>query len=90
MKPRSDLMIARRLLTQSRPHWLHFVIVLGLGLLSAPLALLTPVPLKLAVDHVLGSAPLPGWLPSALLDSPSVLLTFAAVLVVISSLLQNL
>ena len=31
-------------------------------MLAAPLALLTPVPLAIAVDSVIGSQPLPGFL----------------------------
>ena len=36
--------------------------VFALGLLGTPLSLLTPVPLKLIVDNVIGDAPLPSWL----------------------------
>jgi ATP-binding cassette, subfamily B, bacterial len=49
----------RRLLKQARPYWLHLAGVFLLSLLAAPLALLGPLPLKLAVDSALGSQPLP-------------------------------
>jgi ATP-binding cassette, subfamily B, bacterial len=92
--PPSDLVIIGRLLRQARPWWRSLVAVLLLGILAAPLALLTPVPLKLAVDHVLGERPLPEWmqaaLPTVLVESGSALLALAAVLVVVAALLQNL
>ena len=44
----------QRLLRQARPYWLHIAGILLLDLLSTPLALLTPLPLKIAVDSVLG------------------------------------
>jgi ATP-binding cassette subfamily B protein len=49
----------RRLLLEARPYWLHLFATLVLSLLSTPLALLAPLPMKLAVDSVLGSQPLP-------------------------------
>ena len=49
-------------------------------LLSIPLSLLTPLPLTLAVDSVLGTKPLPGWLqawlPPTVSSSPGSLLFF--------------
>ena len=42
----------KRLLCQARPYWAHIGGILLLGLLSTPLALLTPLPLKIAVDSV--------------------------------------
>jgi ATP-binding cassette subfamily B protein len=62
--PRTDLHLLRRLLRQARPYLPHLGGVLVLELLATPLALLGPVPLKLAVDSVLHSRPLPGWLAS--------------------------
>lgn len=53
----SDLQILRRLVDQARPFWLHIVGVLALSLVAAPLALLAPVPLKIAVDCVVGTDP---------------------------------
>ena len=52
----------RRLLRQSRPYWAHIAGIFLLNLLSTPLVLLTPLPLKIAVDSVLGSQPLPRFL----------------------------
>jgi len=39
--------------------------MLLLSLLAPPLALLTPLPLKIAVDNVLGGHPLPHFSPQA-------------------------
>ena len=61
----TTLTLYRRLLRQARPYWAHIAGILLLGLLSTPLALLTPLPLKIAVDSVLGSQPLPDFLTVA-------------------------
>jgi ATP-binding cassette subfamily B protein len=55
----SDLSLMKRLLGQARPYWGHLAAALALGLLAAPLNLLNPVPLKIVIDNVLGSEPLP-------------------------------
>jgi len=54
-----DVTLYRRVLRQARPYWPHVVGVFALGLLASPIALLTPVPLKIVVDSVLGTRPLP-------------------------------
>ena len=54
-----DFALYRRLLRQASPYWPHIAGVLLLSLLATPLALLTPVPLKIVVDSVIGSQPLP-------------------------------
>jgi ATP-binding cassette subfamily B protein len=61
-----DLMLYRRLVRQARPFWPHLGGILALSLLAPPLALLTPLPLKIAVDSVIGSHPLPGALVAVL------------------------
>jgi ATP-binding cassette subfamily B protein len=43
----------------ARPYWPHIAGLLLLNLLAPPLALLTPLPLKIAVDSAVGSLPLP-------------------------------
>ena len=42
---------------EARPYWSHLIALLFLNLLAAPLALLTPLPLKIAVDSVIGAQP---------------------------------
>ena len=51
-----------RSLRECRSCWPHLSGVAGLSLLSLPLALLYPLPLKIVVDCVLGTQPLPHWL----------------------------
>lgn len=93
-KNTTDFTIYRRLLHQLRPYWFYIVAIFLLDLLSTPLALLTPLPLKLAVDSVLGSQPLPDFfdalLPAVVTRSDTTLLVFAASLVVIVALLSQL
>jgi ATP-binding cassette, subfamily B, bacterial len=60
--PRSDTLLLRRLLREARPYLPHLGGVLLVGLLATPLALLGPVPLKLAVDSVVHGRPLPEFL----------------------------
>ncbi|HEX7088562.1 MAG TPA: ABC transporter ATP-binding protein, partial [Longimicrobiales bacterium] len=90
----SDFRLYRCVLRQARPYGRHIAAILLLGLLSTPLALLTPLPLKIAVDHAIGSEPVPPWLatllPAAALRSDLSILTFAAVLVVAVALLSQL
>jgi ATP-binding cassette subfamily B protein len=88
------LSLYRRLANQARPYWPHVLAVLLLQLLTAPLALLAPLPLKIAVDTVLGSRPLPHWLqailPAGVTSTPSVLLVVAASMLVVTSMLGSL
>ena len=83
----------QRLLRQARPYWLHIMGILLLDLLSTPLALLTPLPLKIAVDSVLGSQPVPGFLevllPAAATRSNSAVLALAVGLTVAIALLSK-
>jgi hypothetical protein len=45
-----------------RPFWAYLVALLGFAVVAAPLGLLTPIPLQIAVDTVIGDRPPPGWL----------------------------
>ena len=84
----------RRLLGQARPHAAAVAALAALSLAAAPLALLTPVPMKVALDHVLGDVPVPPWLaavlPGAALESEAALLLAAALAVVAIALVQQL
>lgn len=72
---------------EARPYWKRIFALFAVSLLATPLALLGPVPLKIAVDNVLGSEPLsglgqtitPGWFQS----SSTRLLLLAAILQVL-------
>src|SRR5437899_3044199 len=83
----AEVALYRRLLGQARPYWLHLAGAFGLGLLASPVALLTPLPLKLVVDSVLGTRPLPAFLgallPAAVTRSSAAILLFAIGLLVV-------
>jgi ATP-binding cassette subfamily B protein len=63
--------IYRRLLRFARPYWLHIGGLFALSLAATPIALLTPLPIKIVVDSVIGSRPLQGILYRAALLIPS-------------------
>jgi ATP-binding cassette, subfamily B, bacterial len=90
----TDLGIYRRVLSDARPFWGHIFGILLLGLLATPIALLVPVPLKIAVDSVIGDKPLPDWLeglvPSFLEHSTNGLLVFAVLMLVLVELSSQL
>jgi ATP-binding cassette, subfamily B, bacterial len=58
--------ISRRMLAETRAHWLPIAALFGISLLTIPLTLLTPIPLKLMVDSIIGTEPLPGVLATLL------------------------
>jgi len=89
----SEFMLYRRLLRQVTPYWPHLIGVLVLHLLSIPLLLLAPLPLKIVVDSVIGSQPLPPLLQgvgSGLSQSSKGVLVFSVGLVVLLSFLLYL
>ena len=49
-----------RLLREARSYWMAIAGLLLLQIVAIPLKLLMPVPLKIVVDNVLGSQPVPG------------------------------
>jgi ATP-binding cassette subfamily B protein len=83
----------RRLLEQMRPYWLHILGICAVSLLACPIALLMPLPLKIAVDSVIGDHRLPRFLefllPQTWLQSKTVLLWFAVGLVIVVALLAQ-
>jgi ATP-binding cassette, subfamily B, bacterial len=90
---KGDARLYLRLLREARPYWLHMAGLLGLSLLATPAALLIPLPLKIAVDSVLGDHPAPGYLrallPDSLINSDSGLLVTIAVLLVAIAVVQQ-
>ncbi|PYN30131.1 MAG: hypothetical protein DME01_28375 [Candidatus Rokuibacteriota bacterium] len=90
----TDGVLFRRLLSQARPYWPHVGALFLLSLLSSPLSLLTPLPLRIAVDSVIGSHPLPRFIapfvPEAIVDSPGTLLALAVGLILAIALLTLL
>ena len=72
--------LLRRLWTLVAPFRLQLTGLCAVVLLSIPLSLLTPVPLTLAVDSIIGSRPLPAllqaWMPLSIQQSTTGLLLF--------------
>ncbi|HWL66424.1 MAG TPA: hypothetical protein VNP73_10660, partial [Actinomycetota bacterium] len=56
---RSDANMVWRLTKECRRYWIHIVGVLLISLAATPIFLLSPIPLKIAVDSVLKGLPLP-------------------------------
>ncbi len=90
----TDRTLYQRVLGQARPYWPHLGALFALGLLATPLALLTPLPLKIVVDTVLGPHPLPGrlgaLLPTVATRSDTAVLLFAICLLIAVVLLSQL
>jgi ATP-binding cassette, subfamily B, bacterial len=90
----SDLLLYKRLIGQTRAFWPQLGLLLFLNLLNTPLALLTPIPLKIAVDSVIGSYPLPGIIraitPDWFVQSDFRLLILASVLLILLVVLNQL
>ena len=62
----ADRETLKRVFTETRGYRLHVLGIFLLNLMATPLALLTPVPLAVAVDSVLRHQPLPGFLDAVL------------------------
>ena len=89
-RPQADQHVFARIVAFARPYWLKIAGTFVLSLMAAPLTLLTPLPLKIAVDNVIGSKPLPGWIAgplSFLGQSWYVALAIVAVLLVLITFL---
>jgi ATP-binding cassette subfamily B protein len=84
--------IYRRLVCEATNYRFHLLSILFLAALQTPLALLTPIPLKIVVDSVIGSEPAPEFLrklPPVVME-PGGLLVFAVLLLVMIALLNQL
>ncbi len=95
MKSQNDSVrrtLAGRLWLEIRPYRLQVAGLLALSFLSPPLALLTPLPLKLVVDNIIGSRPLPAFLrflmPGGTAHTEAGLLLVVALVVVVGVLSQ--
>lgn len=90
----SALSIYRRVFREARPYRLQMLGILLLSLMATPIALLTPLPLKIVVDSVLGDEPLPGFMRAALpgfaTGSQSWILAVAISIVILTALLSQL
>lgn len=89
-----DGALYRRLLRLARPYARHLAALLLLDLLDGLFVLLTPLPLKIAIDSVVGSRPLPRFLsqvlPDSVIESATALLVVAVGLLLSVALLGNL
>ena len=89
----SNRSIYGRLLIEAKPFWAAIAGYFLLGLLEIPLALLLPLPIKIEVDSVLGSHPLPWFLapliPAGSQGSITFLLIFPAALLIAIALLNQ-
>src|SRR5438045_557865 len=85
--------LSLRLWQELRPYWRHLIGIFFLSLFSPPLALLAPMPLKIAVDSVIGSRPLPSVLealwPASVARTETVVLALVVGLVVLVALLAQ-
>jgi len=75
----SNRTLFRRLFAEARPERGRLLALLVVEVMATPIVLLNPVPLKIAVDSVIGSHPLPGILDALVPgDSKLGILLFAA------------
>ena len=76
--------VLKRLLLEAKPFWFAILIIFLLEILATPLAVLMPVPMKIVVDSVLGSDPVPNYiafiLSDRILQSQQALLVFAVLM----------
>ena len=90
----SDLALYKRIGAEARPYLPHLAGICLLSMLSAPLALLSPLPLKIAVDSVIGDSPLPHLvqviLPAVTPNDKTAALLVAIALLIAILLLQQL
>jgi ATP-binding cassette subfamily B protein len=84
----------RRMAREVRPYWGSVGLSFLTSVLAAPFSLLLPLPLKIAVDSVIGERPLPGFftasLPASFVSSSSAILLVAVGLVLAIALLDQL
>src|SRR5688572_3374307 len=89
----SDYSLLKRVLVETRAYRLRIALLMLLGFVSTLLALLAPLPLKIAVDTVLGGAPLPSILqtvvPAGAVQSEVGLLLVPVVLLLVIALLSQ-
>jgi ATP-binding cassette subfamily B protein len=91
---RNELKLYGRLFRHAGPYRLHLGVLLLLSLLATPIALLTPLPLKITVDSFTGAQVVPGFLraplPESAAGSQTAELTLAVALLLVITLLDQL
>jgi ATP-binding cassette subfamily B protein len=90
-KSHGDLALMRRVLHETRGSRARLGGLITLNFLATPLFLLTPIPLAIVVDSVLGDKPLPGFLQPILGDlTQNQLLIAAAIMQIVVVVLADL
>lgn len=91
---RTDVGLCLRLLREARAYYSHLCLFFIVSLLATPVALLTPYPLKMAIDSGLGETPLPvaisAIVPQSVTGSPTAILALSAILVVLVMLITQI
>ena len=91
---RNAARLYRQLLLEARPYWPRILLLAFINLLATPIALVVPVPLKIAVDSIAGSLPLPGFyraiVPDLLETSVTGLVVFTGAMMVLIAVLDEL
>jgi ATP-binding cassette subfamily B protein len=90
---RNELKLYCRLFSHARSHRLHLAVLLLLSLLATPIALLTPLPLKIAVDNLTRAHAVPAFLgvllPESATDSPAAVIILAVGMLLVIALLDQ-
>ena len=93
-REQSDLAIYKRLLLEAKPFWPNICGLFALSLLAIPLTLLTPIPLMIVADSVLGDHELPAWMawifPAGTPHGSTVVLASVAGMLVAIALIRQL
>jgi len=88
-----DLALFRRVLREASPYRSHLVVLFLVSLLATPVALLTPVPLKIVVDALGGEDGVPGALdavlPGAVTASDTGVVVVAVSLLILVAILHQ-
>jgi ATP-binding cassette subfamily B protein len=90
----TNIQILKRMVSIARPYLGLLILIFFFNLLAIPLTLLIPVPIKIAIDSVINSSPLPKVLnffqPEFITKSKTSLLLFAAIMQILVVLLLDL
>lgn len=81
-----------RAMKEARPWLPQLAVILALGFVATPIALLAPLPVKIVIDSVLGDRPLPDFLasrvPAGAADSKEALLLLSVAFVMLVALVK--
>src|SRR5207247_2343178 len=80
----------RRLLSELRPYMVSILFVFAISLTAIPLALVSPLPIKMIVDNALVARPLPGYLRIITTDPSQVSALATSVVTVVGMILVML